>query len=182
MDDLIMHKKAVACLIAWGVTFAGFSFVGHTPFSKDCYSKTLDQVTTINPNGKVTYEYKNTNGEDTVVVEYYSKWKKTDECYERSIDYYMPEEYTIESLKEIVEENKEIVPSVHTVEKRNYLTNEELENNESYMKATIIETNKKSVITMESDFDNAVTTSAAIAIFLLSCYGINKGYSRKRKK
>ena len=159
----------------------GFSAFNHTPFITDQNSYDLDRITVIDENGKVMKEYREDIDMDVAAITYYSKWEKKGDGYIRNVDYYMPKDYTPEELKVIVEQEKQFDPSLKTTETKNFLTDEELENNKSFLKAVIVEKDAKTVTIRETELENEATTTMAIGMFFLLSYGIKKT-SKTRKK
>lgn len=183
MENVKIYEKLLSYAIAGAITFTGFSLVNHTPFVTDSTAKTLDCITSIDENGKVTEEYSEKADMNTATIEYYSKWVKNGDYYTRNVGYYMPSDYSIEEIKEILKEKKNITPSVTTTERTSFLTEEELKNNTDFIKAVIIEKDKKEVTIKESKVENALDTTSSLIAFLLLCYGINgQTKVRKRKK
>lgn len=184
MKNLKVYKQAVPYIVAGALTFSGSAALGHTPFFVDFGLEESDLVTTVDQNGQVSREYVDSNNSSTGAVEYYSKWKKTDDGYSRSIDYYLPEDYSVKELKKIAKGNTELEPSFSSTETKEVLDDYELANNRESVIATIIENDKKQVFLIEPDYINEVTTAASIAVFLLMCFGIKevKNISIERKR
>ena len=182
MKNVKIYKKSVPYILAGTITLCGFASFHHTPFITDVNSYSLDLITNIDENGKITKEYRKDIDMDDATIEYYSKWKETENGYERNIDYYMPEDYTVEEIQEIVKNNEKFTPSLRTTETKSFITDEEKEKNEGYLKAVIIEKDAKEVIIRETELQNEATTTMAIGMFFLLSYGLNRIGSKKRKR
>lgn len=182
MKNLKINKQMIPYIIAGTITFTGFSACGHMPFVKDYHETTTDMITNIYSNGNIYTEACEDIEIETGVIQKYSKWRKTKEGYIRDVDYYMPKDYSLLNIMDIVNSNKKFKESVHTTEKKNYLSKEELENDKETIKATLINKDTNIIEEYETDLDNEITTTLAIGTFLTLCYGIDLNKKRKVRK
>ena len=182
MKNLKINKQMIPYIIAGTITFTGFSICGHIPFIPDYHETTTDLITNIYSNGEINSKpYKGAEVENGV-VQRYSKWKKTENGYARDVDYYMPKDYSLLNIMDIVEGNKKFKTSLHTTETAKYISKQQLENDKEIIKATLINQDAKTIKEYESEIENEITTTLAIGTFLALCYGIDINRKRRVRK
>ncbi len=180
-NDTKLYKKVIPFIIAGGLTFGTGTYLGYTPFYSDKNTIQENSMKEIFPDGNVKTTYVGSNTNIDNFVKNYSAWKKTDEGkYKREVDYYFFESYNKEELQKAKEQLKELEPSLTTEEESSSLTDEELKDNKPF--TTVVFFDEENKIVEETKLDNALSTGAEIAIFLLLSLGINEIRLRRVRK
>lgn len=162
--------------VAAGIGLGAFHALGITPFIRDEHKKYLKSENQFDSLGNVRYEeqyesYKN----PVATIAYYGEWKKDDDgLYKREIKKYAAKKIDEETIKEIVT-NKEIAsleeilgnPIAIKEEKKNNLTEDEL-NEKAFLQATTYSEDKDDfILVKESVSDNIKLSIVSIALLVL---------------
>lgn len=162
--------------VAAGIGLGSFHALGITPFIRDEHKKCLETETQFDSLGNIRYEEQYDNYKNAIAsIKYYGEWKKDDDgLYKRDIKKYANKKIDNDTIKEIVEKKdinslEEIFgdPIARSVEKKNNLTEDEL-NEKAFLQATTYSEDKGDfILVKESVSDNIKLSIVSIALLVL---------------
>lgn len=161
--------------VAAGIGLGAFHALGITPFIRDEHKKYLESENQFDSLGNVRYEEQYDNYKNaTASIKYYGEWKKDDDgLYKRDIKKYANKKIDNDTIKEIVEKKdinslEEIFgdPIARSVEKKNNITEDEL-NKKAYLQATTYSKDKDDFIIVTEDLATNIGTTILFLVVLL---------------
>lgn len=161
--------------VAAGIGLGAFHALGITPFIRDEHKKCLETETQFDSIGNIRYEEQYDNYKNAIAsVKYYGEWKKDDDgLYKRDIKKYANKKIDNDTIKEIVEKKdinslEEIFgdPIARSVEKKNNITEDEL-NKKAYLQATTYSKDKDDFIIVTEDLATNIGTTILFLVVLI---------------
>lgn len=161
--------------VAAGIGLGAFHALGITPFIRDEHKKYLESENQFDSLGNVRYEEQYDNYKNAIAsITYYGEWKKDDDgLYKRDIKKYANKKIDNDTIKEIVEKKdinslEEIFgdPIARSVEKKNNITEEEL-NKKAYLQATTYSKDKDDFIIVTEDLATNIGTTILFLVVLI---------------
>ena len=162
-------------VVVAGIGLGAFNALGITPFIRDEHKKCLETETQFDSIGNIRYEEQYDNYKNAIAsITYYGEWKKDDDgLYKRDIKKYANKKIDNDTIKEIVEKKdinslEEIFgdPIARSVEKKNNITEDEL-NKKAYLQATTYSKDKDDFIIVTEDLATNIGTTILFLVVLL---------------